>query len=70
MLRDDSDLGERLATVDVPPLPEDAVRRALDAGEAEARGCVARGLAGAALIALQGRWRVVGDVAPRLARAA
>ncbi|MFM1990640.1 MAG: hypothetical protein RJA99_3597 [Pseudomonadota bacterium] len=69
-LRDDSDLGERLATVDVSPLPDDAVRRALDAGEACARRCVERGLAGAALLALQGRWRVVGDVAPALARAA
>jgi uncharacterized protein len=69
-LRDNSDLGERLATVAVPALPEDAVRRALDAGEAEARRCVDAGLVGAALIALQGRWRAVGDLAPRLARAA
>jgi uncharacterized protein len=60
-LRDDSDLGGIPATVDVPPLPDDAVRRALDAGEAEARRCVARGLAGGALIALQGRWRAVGE---------
>ena len=69
-LRDDSDLGERLATVAVPLLPEDAVRRALDAGEAEARRCVEAGLVGSALIALQGRWRAVGDLSPRLARAA
>jgi ApbE superfamily uncharacterized protein (UPF0280 family) len=60
-LRDDSDLGERAATVDVPPLPDAAVRHALDAGEAEARRCVDGGLVGAALIGLQGRWRVVGD---------
>ena len=63
-LRDDSDLGAIPATVDVPPLPDDAVRRALDAGEAEARRCVARGLSGGALIALQGRWRAVGDAVP------
>ena len=69
-LRDDSDLGDRLATVDVPPLTDAAVRRALDAGEAEARCCLERGLVGAALIALQGRWRVVGALAPRLANAA
>ena len=69
-LRDDSDLGERLATCDVPPLPHDAVRAALDAGEARARGCIAEGLVGAALIGLQGRWRVVGDAAPVLASAA
>ncbi len=49
------------ATVEVPPLPDDAVRRALDAGEAEARRCVERGLAGGVLIALQGRWRSVGE---------
>jgi hypothetical protein len=60
-LRDDSDLGGLAATVDVPALSEDCVRRALDAGEREARRCVDGGLAGAALIGLQGRWRVVGD---------
>jgi ApbE superfamily uncharacterized protein (UPF0280 family) len=64
-LRDDSDLGERLATVEVPPLPDEAVRRALEAGAAEARRCVGRGLVGGALIALQGRWRVVGDAVAR-----
>jgi len=69
-LRDDTDLGDRLVTVDVPPLADGAVHRALEAGEAEARRCLEYGLAGAALIALQGRWRVVGDLAPRLAHAA
>ncbi len=59
-LRDDSDLGERAVTVDVPRLPDDAVRHALEAGAAEAHRCIGRGLAGGALIALQGRWRVVG----------
>lgn len=60
-LRDDSDLGGIPATVEVPVLEDDAVRAALDAGEAEARRCVALGLAGGALIALQGRWRAVGE---------
>lgn len=63
-LRDDSDLGHRLATVAVPPLPADAVAGALDAGEALARACVADGRIGAALIALQGRWRAVGALSP------
>ncbi|MFN7642675.1 MAG: UPF0280 family protein [Burkholderiales bacterium] len=65
-LRDGSDLGERLATVDVPVLPDDAVCRALEAGCAEARRCVDAGLVGAVLLALQGRWRAVGGLAPRL----
>jgi ApbE superfamily uncharacterized protein (UPF0280 family) len=69
-LRDGSDLGERLATVDVPALPDDAVCRALEAGCAEARRCIDAGLVGAALLALQGRWRAVGDLAPRLTHAA
>jgi len=69
-LRDGSDLGERLATVDVPALPDDAVRCALEAGCAEARRCIDAGLVGAALLSLQGRWRAVGDLAPRLAHAA
>jgi ApbE superfamily uncharacterized protein (UPF0280 family) len=60
-LRDDSDLGARAATLDVPPLPDEAVRHALDAGAAEARRYVGRGLLGGALIGLQGRWRVVGE---------
>ena len=63
-LRDDSDLGELPVTVDVPALPRDAVTRALAAGEAEARRCVERGLAGAVLIALQGRWRAAGTTEP------
>jgi ApbE superfamily uncharacterized protein (UPF0280 family) len=62
-LRDDSDLGDRLVTVAVPPLPSEIVERALDAGEALAAHCVERGLVGAALLALQGRWRAVGAAA-------
>jgi ApbE superfamily uncharacterized protein (UPF0280 family) len=66
-LRDDSDLGERLATVEVPPLPAQAVAQALDAGEAQARRCIERGLVGAATLALQGRWRTVGVAARQVA---
>jgi ApbE superfamily uncharacterized protein (UPF0280 family) len=60
-LRDDSDLGDLPATVDVAPLPRSAIESALDAGEAEARRCIGRGLIGAALIGLQGHWRTVGE---------
>jgi len=62
-VRDDSDLGDRLVTVAVPPLPHDVIDRALDAGEAQAAHCVARGLVGAAMLSLQGRWRAVGAAA-------
>jgi ApbE superfamily uncharacterized protein (UPF0280 family) len=62
-LRDDTDLGERLVTVAVPPLPAAIVDRALEAGAEQARWCVARGLAGAVLLVLQGRWRAVGATA-------
>jgi hypothetical protein len=53
-LRDDSDLGERLVTVDVPPLPPAPVQQALDAGLAVARRLQAAGLIHAALLACQG----------------
>jgi len=63
-VRDDSDLGERPVTVAVPPLPRATVERALEAGAAQARRAVASALAGAVLLALQGRWRVVGPGVP------
>jgi hypothetical protein len=53
-LRDDSDLGERLVTVDVPPLPPALVQQALDGGLAMARRLQAAGLIHAALLACQG----------------
>lgn len=53
-LRDDSDLGERLVTVAVPPLPEHLVQQALDNGLRLARQLQARGLVQAALLACQG----------------
>ncbi|GCL64852.1 UPF0280 family protein [Pseudaquabacterium pictum] len=53
-LRDDSDLGERLVTVAVPPLPAAAVQQALQAGLQLAQRLQAQGLVQAALLACQG----------------
>ena len=57
--RDDTDLGSRLVTVDVPPLPADAVDTALDRGFAFAQRCRTAGLIHAALLTLQGRTRML-----------
>lgn len=53
-LRDDSDLGERLVTVDVPPLPFTLVRQALDRGLGVAQCLQRHGLLHAALLLCQG----------------
>ena len=53
-LRDDSDLGDRLVTVAVPPLAPAAVQQALDAGLQVARQLQARGCIHAALLVCQG----------------
>ncbi len=53
-LRDDSDLGDRLVTVAVPPLAPAAVQQALDAGLQLARQLQARGCIHAALLVCQG----------------
>jgi uncharacterized protein len=58
-LRDDTDLGSRLVTVDVPSLSLRDVEAALDNGLAFARRCRDRGLIHAALLALQGRTRML-----------
>lgn len=60
-VRDDSDLGERLVTVDVPALPVAAIDDALDAGEAFARRCLEAGEIVQAMLSLQGRSRIVVD---------
>ena len=52
-LKDDSDLGTRLVTVDVPLLPCELLRRALADGLALARACQGRGLIHSALLVLQ-----------------
>ncbi len=61
-LRDDTDLGARLVTVDVPALPLAVVDAALDRGLAFARRCQARGLIHAALLTLQGRTRMLNPI--------
>ncbi len=57
--KDNSDLGDTLVTVDVPPLPPAQVRSALDAGAVCARVLQKGGLAWAALLVCQGQWRLV-----------
>jgi len=58
-LRHDSDLGERLVTVDVAALPSMAVQQALARGLALARRLQADGLIHAAVLACQGQTRVL-----------
>jgi ApbE superfamily uncharacterized protein (UPF0280 family) len=65
-LDDDSDLGERLVTTAVGALPDGAVDAALAGGVARARSLVDAGLIWGAVLALQGRYRVVGGVAGAL----
>ena len=61
-LRDNSDLGDRLVVRHVPALPDRLVHDALDRGATEARAQIRAGRIIAAVLSLQGRWRVVGDV--------
>jgi ApbE superfamily uncharacterized protein (UPF0280 family) len=68
-LREDSDLGDRLVTVDVPPLPQAAIDTALASGASCAERMRAAGLIEAALLVLQGRARSVHGPLP-LVRAA
>jgi ApbE superfamily uncharacterized protein (UPF0280 family) len=59
-IKDDTDLGERLVTVKVPPLPRGAVAQALRGGARRARHWLAKErIAGAALLC-QGQARIVG----------
>jgi ApbE superfamily uncharacterized protein (UPF0280 family) len=55
-----SDLGERLVTLDVAPLSQAEIETALDGGEREARHWRGRGLIEAAALSLNGRIRLVG----------
>ena len=59
---DDSDLGTRLVTVDVPRLGDASVHRALSAGLAHADALRDRGLIAACVLVCQGR--VVGTALP------
>ncbi len=54
-VRDDSDLGARLVTVDVPRLSNDDVRSALAAGQRKAESLAARGLIESAVLVCQGQ---------------
>lgn len=56
----DSDLGERLVTVKVPPLPRSAVAAALARGAAVAEALLARGLVLGACLRLQGETALLG----------
>ena len=60
-VRDDSDLGHRLVTCGVPPLPLSLVDPALGNGAAEAQRQIDGGRIVAAVLCLQGRVRVCGD---------
>jgi hypothetical protein len=60
-LKDDSDLGARLVTVDVPALPQADIARTLERGMAVAQACRSRGLIDSALLLLQGEVRHVSD---------
>ena len=57
--KDDSDLGDRLVTVDVPPLSPALVKSALDTGAVCAKVLQEEGLVWAALLVCQGQWRLV-----------
>jgi len=59
-VKDDSDLGQRLVTVEVPMLPAAAIADALASGRAAAERWRDRGLVCAAALFLQGRCEIVG----------
>jgi uncharacterized protein len=60
-LRDDSDLGDRLVTCAVPPLPATLVAQALERGRRAAARQIAAGRVVAALLCLQGRAEACGS---------
>ncbi|MDX3905399.1 MAG: UPF0280 family protein [Pigmentiphaga sp.] len=60
-LKDDTDLGDRLVTVDVPPLPHAVVAEALEAGVARAGELERQGLIFGAALVCQGQARVAGS---------
>ena len=59
-LKDDTDLGDQLVTVDVPSLPQPLIDFALARGVEAARRLVDRGLIEGAALFLQGRVRIAG----------
>jgi len=67
-VRDDTDLGLRLVVRHVPPLPISLVEQALDRGAREAEAQIGVGRIIAAVLSLQGRWRVCGALHAAAAR--
>lgn len=63
LVRDDSDLGDLLVTVDVANLPPAAVDAAIDAGTRRAEDLRRLGLIEAAYVTLQGQARAIGGQA-------
>lgn len=66
----DSDLGERLITVDVQGLTDSEITSALSAGEAYAEAIIRKSIINSVVIALEGNYRVLGELgrASRLSR--
>ena len=60
-LKDDTDLGDRLVTVEVGSLSPAKVEQALDAGQAHARHLLTACTISGAVICLQGLVQIVGD---------
>ena len=60
-LKDDTDLGERLVTVDVGRLPEHKIAEALERGAVHARRLCELGIVEGSVLWLQGNVRVVGS---------
>jgi ApbE superfamily uncharacterized protein (UPF0280 family) len=67
-LQPDNDLGSRLVTCAVPPLPAHRIAEALDAGARVAETLVAQGLIASAALHLQGVTRVAGRSCPPFLR--
>jgi ApbE superfamily uncharacterized protein (UPF0280 family) len=63
-VKEDSDLGDLLVTVEVGALPAAAVEEALDAGLSVALDLRVNGLIAAAFLSLAGKWRTVRTSAP------
>lgn len=63
-VKEDTDLGGLPVTVDVGPLPPDAVEAALDAGMRAAADLRDRGLVADAYLSLNGMWRTAHGTAP------
>ncbi len=68
-VKEDSDLGDRLVTVEVGALPGPTVNEALEAGLRAARQLEKAGLAFDALLSLQSQWRTLRERPPYFLRA-